>query len=117
MVTLKIVDAEGRSDDLHFEGPKTITIGRSPECDVMVSDLRMARCHCILDIRSSKVLIRSDLKGRGVIYVNGVMYEAKARHTPDGSREVEPYEVELKDGDEVRLGGTIIVVLISNPAI
>lgn len=68
-------------------GPEVI-LGRSPECHITIEDPLISRKHARISIRDRRVFI-SDLDSR-----NGVKVNARPI---DG-------EVELKDGDRIRLG-------------
>jgi hypothetical protein len=68
-------------------GPEVI-LGRSPECHITIEDPLISRRHACIAVRDNRAFV-SDLGSRNGVRVNG--------RPIDG-------EVELKDGDRVRLG-------------
>ncbi|GAB2588399.1 hypothetical protein Aab01nite_43190 [Paractinoplanes abujensis] len=75
-----------------FRGDAEVVLGRDAACDVAVADRRVSRRHCRVVIRPDAVTVR-DLGSRNGTYVNGILI--------DGGRE-------LHDGDELRLGDTVV---------
>jgi len=89
-------------------------VGRAPDCDIRVPPDHMhvdvSRHHCVLDIDPPVIRIR-DLGSRNGTYVNGV--QIGHRPAEQAAEEVNPDlfdEKRLRDGDEVRLGPTLIQV-------
>lgn len=68
-------------------GPEVI-IGRSPDCQITIEDPLISRRHARISVRDNRVYV-SDLESRNGVKVNG--------------RPIVE-EVELKDGDRIRLG-------------
>ncbi len=68
-------------------GPE-IVLGRSPDCHITIEDPLISRRHARLAIRDDKVFV-SDLGSRNGVRVNGRVIDA---------------ELEVRDGDRIRLG-------------
>jgi serine/threonine protein kinase len=81
-----------------FTGAADVLLGRDPACDVRVTDdrRRVSRRHCLVVIRPPRVVVR-DLGSRNGTYLNGVLI--------DGERD-------LRDGDELWLGGAVVRVVV-----
>jgi predicted component of type VI protein secretion system len=71
--------------------PAPITIGRSPEADVVVPDERVSRIHCGVRLWDGEYTVR-DLKSTNGTFVNGRRVETTA----------------LKPGDVIRVGSTAL---------
>lgn len=76
---------------MEFElGERPITIGRSPEADVVVLDERASRIHCGIRLWDGEFYIK-DLKSRNGTFVNGQRIDV----------------AKLKPSDEIRIGSVI----------
>lgn len=76
---------------MEFEvGERPITIGRSPEADVVILDEKASRLHCGIRLWDGEFYIK-DLKSRNGTYVNGQRIDV----------------AKLKTGDEVRVGAVV----------
>lgn len=77
---------------MEFElGERPITIGRSPEADVVVLDDKASRIHCGIRLWDGEFYIK-DLKSRNGTYVNDQLVEV----------------AKLKQGDHVRVGSMLL---------
>ncbi|MFH0953382.1 MAG: FHA domain-containing protein [Verrucomicrobiota bacterium] len=77
---------------MEFElGDRPITIGRSPEADVVVLDEKASRIHCGIRLWDGEFYIK-DLKSRNGTYVNDQMIEV----------------AKLKPGDRMRVGSMLL---------
>lgn len=75
---------------MEFElGDRPITIGRSPEADVVVLDEKVSRVHCGIRLWDGEFFIK-DLKSRNGTVVNGQRVEM----------------IRLNPGDRIRVGST-----------
>lgn len=83
----------GDVKQLQLGSESTITIGRSSENAVVLSDRTVSRRHCVIEILSDAVRLR-DLESRYGTKVNGETID----------------EAELHDGDRVRVGPYELVV-------
>jgi pSer/pThr/pTyr-binding forkhead associated (FHA) protein len=79
---------EAGQERQHPLGEKVLAIGRSPECDVTLSDPEVARLHAIVELREGKLTV-ADQGSTGGTFVNGEKVEGS---------------LELSPGDEVRIG-------------
>src|SRR5262249_31137767 len=70
-----------------------VAIGRSPDCDIVLKGISVARYHAQL-VRDGSHYLVEDLQSSNGTYVNG--YQIRGR-------------VPLKDNDRIHLGGTILV--------
>jgi len=76
---------------MEFElGERPITIGRSPEADVVVLDERASRIHCGIRLWDGEFYIK-DLKSRNGTFINGQRIDV----------------AKLKPSDEIRIGSVI----------
>ncbi|MFJ2738295.1 protein kinase [Streptomyces sp. NPDC087440] len=119
-VTLTLV--EGRLDPTEyvFDERATCVLGRSVDCLPQIPDdahhTTVSRHHCLLDINPPDIRIR-DFGSLNGTYVNGEKIGQRRRGlTPEeAATEVYP-EHDLADGDEIRLGDTVLRVGVSRPA-
>lgn len=85
---------------MEFElGDRPITIGRSPDADVVILDEKASRLHCGVRYWDGAFYIK-DLKSRNGTYLNGVRVDDMAKMSP---------------GDKVRVG-SITFSFEANPA-
>lgn len=80
---------DGTQMDLEL-GERPITIGRSPEADVVILDEKASRLHCGIRLWDGEFYIK-DLKSRNGTYVNGQRVDV----------------AKLKSGDEIRVGSVL----------
>jgi pSer/pThr/pTyr-binding forkhead associated (FHA) protein len=71
-------------------GERPITIGRSPEADVVILDEKASRLHCGIRLWDGEFYIK-DLKSRNGTYVNGERVDV----------------AKLKLGDKIRVGSIV----------
>jgi pSer/pThr/pTyr-binding forkhead associated (FHA) protein len=81
----------GRVFDLH---PGELTIGREEGSEILLSDLRISHSHAVLRVDGKHVTIK-DLRSTNGTKVNGVAIER---------------QTSLASGDQLALGGVILVV-------
>ena len=82
-----------RKDGTHMEfelGEKPITIGRSPDADIILLDERVSRIHCGIRLWDGDFFLK-DLKSRNGTFVNGQAVEV----------------TKLEVGDTIRVGSTV----------
>jgi pSer/pThr/pTyr-binding forkhead associated (FHA) protein len=72
-------------------GDKPITVGRSPEADIVVYDEKASRIHCGIRLWDGDFYVK-DLKSKNGTFVNGHRVEVAS----------------VKPGDEIRIGATVI---------
>jgi len=85
-------DSDGMTADLELSD-KPITIGRSPDADIITLDERASRMHCGIRIWDGEYYIK-DLKSKNGTFLNNQRVEM----------------AKIKPGDKIRLGNTILHV-------
>jgi len=114
-VTLSVRSGPSRGDEFSFHERTTCVVGRAPDCSPRLppDDMQVSRHHCLFDINPPDVRIR-DFGSLNGTFVNG---EEIGRRKPDETPEQAALTVfperDLADGDEVRLGTTLLRVRIS----
>ncbi|MCX7817955.1 MAG: FHA domain-containing protein [Kiritimatiellae bacterium] len=79
---------------VEFEiGDRPITIGRSPEADLVILDDKVSRLHCGIRLWDGDFVLK-DLKSRNGTYVNGQRVETAKLHV----------------GDRIRIGSCVFTV-------
>ena len=71
----------------------TVTVGRSPSCEISSADPRLSRAHASFEVEGSDVVVR-DLESRNGTRVNGQKASAH-RLTPGDVVEVGPFSIRL----------------------
>ena len=103
-----------------FEERTTCIIGRAKDCEPKIpTDLEhrtVSRHHCLLDINPPDIRIR-DFGSLNGTYVNGRKIGQREQHQkPEEATATQFPEYDLKDGDEIGLGATVIRVGVYVPA-
>ena len=119
-ITLTIVKGRFEGKQYAFENSTRCIIGRADDCDIQLpADMEHAdvsRHHCALEIDPPAVCLR-DLESLNGTYVNG--RKIGQRHPPPtgDTRPLNRFTThELKHGDEVRIGHTILRVDVQESA-
>ncbi|MEP7116908.1 MAG: FHA domain-containing protein, partial [Acidobacteriota bacterium] len=86
----------------------TVTVGRSPSCEISAADPRLSRAHAAFDVLGDEVVVR-DLESRNGTRVNGVRM-TEARLVAGDTVEVGPFVMEL-----VETATAPVVVSIDSP--
>lgn len=98
-----------------FEGPTRCCVGRADDCDIRlppsVENGEVFPHHCLLEIAPPRVTV-CDLGSPSGIYVNGVKLSARSRIMGQPRGATLSGETELRSGDEIRIGKTVIRVSI-----
>jgi pSer/pThr/pTyr-binding forkhead associated (FHA) protein len=87
---VRYTDPKGKTAELIL-GDKPITIGRSPDADIITLDERASRMHCGIRIWDGEYYIK-DLKSKNGTYLNNQRVEM----------------AKIKPGDKIRLGNSIL---------
>ncbi len=87
---VRYTDPKGKLTELIL-GDKPITIGRSPDADIITLDERASRMHCGIRIWDGEYYIK-DLKSKNGTYLNNQRVEM----------------AKIKPGDKIRLGNTVL---------
>jgi pSer/pThr/pTyr-binding forkhead associated (FHA) protein len=103
-------DLKGR--EFAFDGPASCVLGRSADCALRLpgDDWTASRHHCLLEVDPPAVRVQ-DLGSLNGTYVNGdkVGQRDRALRPEDAARVAQPVR-ELKDGDELWVGDTCLLV-------
>jgi pSer/pThr/pTyr-binding forkhead associated (FHA) protein len=114
IITLTVKDGSHCGTKYRLEEDRTFTIGRAQDCDLPLpydgEFQTVSRRHCLLCITPASVWVR-DLGSRNGTFLNGELI---------GNPEFCPLPPEsliqeLKDGDELKLGGVVFRASIGAP--
>ena len=89
---IRYTDPDGNQTE-KFLGDNPLTVGRSPEADIITLDERASRMHCSIRIWDGEYYVK-DLKSKNGTYLNQKRVEMG----------------KIKPGDKIRLGNSILVV-------
>ena len=64
------LSVDGESEKRFIIGPLGLKIGRTPPADVILSDAKVSRSHCLVELKENMVFV-SDLKSTNGTYVDG----------------------------------------------
>ena len=117
-VSLVVTAGPIRGQRFDFVEHDTFLFGRSPECHARLasSDAAASRHHFILEVNPPQARLR-DLGSLNGTHVNGVRHGGRRPdETPEEAARRGGAELDLKDGDEIRVGATHLKVTIEGPA-
>jgi len=107
-----------RGQRFDFTGHDTFLFGRSPDCHARLdaSDASASRHHFLLEVNPPVARLR-DLGSLNGTRVNGVRHGGRRPgESPEEAAARGGVEVDLRDGDEIRVGATVIQVHVEAPA-
>jgi serine/threonine protein kinase len=114
-VTLLVTAGPIQGTRFEFTEHDTFLFGRSPDCHARLGpgDVSASRHHFLLEVNPPAARLR-DLGSLNGTHVNGTRHGGRARHeTPEeAARRAHP-QVDLKDGDRIRVGATILTVAVA----
>ncbi len=119
VVTLDVTEGPVAGEKFTFKEHDTLIAGRNHSCKILIpgSDRTVSRSQFIMEVTPPVVIIR-DLGSKNGTYINGEKYGGRKKdETPDEGAKRKYPQVELKDGDEIRIGKTHMVVSIEIPVI
>lgn len=116
-VTVKIVEGAMSGKIFYFEDHDTFLFGRSPDCQACLPhDPKISRHHFIMEVNPPEVCVR-DLGSMNGTYVNNVKYGGREEgETPEEGAARRYPEVNLKDGDRLSAGDSVLEVHVEQPA-
>jgi hypothetical protein len=118
-VSLAVTEGPLRGQRFEFVQHDTFLFGRAPDCHARLSpqDASASRHHFLLEVNPPEARLR-DLGSLNGTHVNGVRHGGRRPdESPESARQRPASEVDLKDGDVIRVGATMIRVSIPSPAL
>ena len=111
-ITLTVTEGSLKGEEYVFHDAARCVFGRATDCDVAlptdVLNRDVSRYHCAFEIEPPTVRVR-DLGSLNGTYVNGEKIGQRSAGLGPDEMDLEGVR-DLRDGDEVRLGGTVIRV-------
>jgi hypothetical protein len=116
-VTLRVTAGPLSGRSFEFAAHDTFLFGRSPDChaELAESDTTASRHHFLLEVSPPLARLR-DLGSLNGTHVNGVRYGGRRRGQPVDARPAGQAEIDLQDGDHIRVGHTEFHVAVDAPA-
>jgi serine/threonine protein kinase len=110
-VSLAVVAGPIQGRQFAFEDHDTFLFGRSPDCHAQLaeSDTTASRHHFLLEVNPPAARLR-DLGSLNGTYVNGTRYGGRGGLSVEKARQQRWPEVDLRDGDGIRVGTTVFEV-------
>ncbi len=116
-VSLVVTAGPIRGQRFDFPAHDTFLFGRAPDCHARLaaSDASASRHHFLLEVNPPQARLR-DLGSLNGTHVNGVRHGGRrADESPDEGAARGGAEVDLRHGDEIRVGATVIRLEVSAP--
>jgi len=117
-VSLVVTAGPIRGQRFDFPGHDTFLFGRAPDCHARLaaSDTSASRHHFLLEVNPPLARLR-DLGSLNGTHVNGVRHGGRrAEQSPEEAATRDRADIDLRDGDEIRVGATVIRVEVSAPS-
>jgi serine/threonine protein kinase len=117
-VSLVVTAGPIRGRRVDFSEHDTFLFGRAPDCHARLaaSDTSASRHHFLLEVNPPEARLR-DLGSLNGTHVNGVRHGGRrAGESPEEAAARGGALVDLRHGDEIRVGATVIRVEVSAPA-
>jgi hypothetical protein len=119
-VTLTATEGRLKGQQFVFDDRATAIVGRAEGCVPQLPNdadhQTISRHHCLLDVNPPDVRIR-DFGSLNGTFVNGLKIgQRQAGQTPEEAARSTSPEHDLRDGDEIRLGNTVLRVGVIVPA-
>ncbi len=120
-VSLTVLKGSLSGKTYQYESRTSVLIGRGLDCDPRLPDNEfhrtISRNHCLLDINPPAVRVR-DFGSLNGTFVNGRKIGQRKTGSAAGETSKSEFpEYDLQNGDELKLGGTVIRVNIYNQAV
>ena len=112
-IKLTVSEGSGLHKEFVFQAPTQPVVGRADDCDIRFpmdpAHMDVSRHHCLFEIDPPTIKVR-DLGSRNGTFVNGEKIGERLERDmpPEGWDHLPPKE--LKEGDEVRIGHSVIRV-------
>jgi hypothetical protein len=116
-VSLVVTAGPIRGQRFDFPGHDTFLFGRAPDCHARLaaSDTSASRHHFLLEVNPPLARLR-DLGSLNGTHVNGVRHGTRrGTESPEEAAARDGAEVDLRDGDEIRVGVTVMRMEVSAP--
>jgi serine/threonine protein kinase len=116
-VSLVVTAGPIRGRRFDFSSHDTFLFGRAPDCHARLdaSDASASRHHFLLEVNPPHARLR-DLGSLNGTHVNGVRHGGRrSDETPEQAKTRGLAQVDLREGDEIRVGATIIRVAAEGP--
>jgi eukaryotic-like serine/threonine-protein kinase len=113
-VTLKVTGGPLAGRAFAYDRHDTFLFGRSPDCHAQLAaeDMTASRHHFLLEVNPPQARLR-DLGSLNGTHVNGVKHGGRGRQeSPEEAARRKLPEVDLRDGDHIRVGATVFEVAI-----
>jgi pSer/pThr/pTyr-binding forkhead associated (FHA) protein len=116
-VRLEVVAGPIAGRQFVFDAHDTLLFGRSSECHARLSekDGKTSRHHFLLEVNPPVARLR-DLGSLNGTWVNSTRYGGRGALTPEEAAQQRWPEVDLADGDSIRVGATVFAVRIEGDA-
>lgn len=117
-VSLSVVDGPSKGDRFEFTERTVVVAGRAADCVPRIEERArrlVSRHHCLFDVNPPDVRVR-DFGSLNGTFVNDVSLGKRKRGTtPEDGAKLTFAEQDLRDGDVVKLGETVLRVNIVKP--
>lgn len=116
-VTFSVVEGKMQGQLFVFDQHDTFLFGRMDDCHILLKDdQQVSRHHCILEINpqaNPPVISIRDLGSKNGTHINGVKYGGREKgETPEEGAKRSYPQVDLRNGDTVKVGQTKILVQV-----
>jgi hypothetical protein len=117
-IKLEVIKGPMQGKTYPFEEHDAFLFGRMADCHACLpNDDQVSRHHFILEVNPPDACLR-DLGSLNGTHVNKMKYGGRAKdETPEQGAQRRHPEVALKDGDEIKVGQTVLVVRVEVPAV
>jgi len=118
-VTLLVTAGPIRGQRFEYTAHDTFLFGRAPDCHAQLaaSDASASRHHFLLEVNPPAARLR-DLGSLNGTHVNGARHGGRGPdETPEEGAQRDHPQVDLKDGDQIRVGATVFRVSVEAPAV
>jgi pSer/pThr/pTyr-binding forkhead associated (FHA) protein len=116
-MVLRVIEGSFKGVQYVFEEPSICLIGRGEDCDIHLpwdsGHGDVSRRHCLVEVTSTGIRVR-DLGSLNGTFVNGKKIGQRPRNcSPEDTSSDSPPAHELRDGDEIQVGQTVLHVAIA----